>query len=568
MLLQIVQNITLITALAAIYSIFPQLSYKRNPRFILANGLIFGLVAIIAMSMPYVAEEGLIYDGRSIVVALAGIFAAPLSALLAALIAAVFRAFAIGGAGTIPGILTIFEATGIGVLMHHWNDKHKITLGFSSLLFFGLVIHLLMLAAQLTLPNERWRTVIPAIAPAVLTLYPVGLALTGTLFVQNKKHIEEHFQLKESESRYRSIFENHHTIMLISDPDTGSIFDANPAAIEFYGWSKSQMLHMNQSDLRASSPESFYDSPATGSNTGEALNVLHRLRSGEIREVAVFSGPIEYAGRTLTFSIVQDTTEQRKAERLVRQLNQTLEQKVKDRTQELEQANKELKAFAYSVSHDLRAPLRAIEGFSSLLRENVAGHLDGTSLHYLDRIVYNSEKMGTLIDALLRLSRVTSQPIVFTNVDLSAIAKETISELQQTEPERHVEVIIQDGLTARADAALIRILLSNLLGNAWKFTSKAQVASIRFEASQSNTAERVFVVSDNGVGFDMAYADKLFSPFQRLHTETEFPGTGIGLSLVQRIIIRHGGKIWAKASPSRGAQFFFTLGDGNEQVNI
>ena len=129
-------------------------------------------------------------------------------------------------------------------------------------------------------------------------------------------------------------------------------------------------------------------------------------------------------------------------------------------------------------------------------------------------------------------------------------------------------MIIQDGLTARADAALIRILHSNLLGNAWKFTSKAQVASIRFEASQSNTAERVFVVSDNGVGFDMAYADKLFSPFQRLHTETEFPGTGIGLSLVQRIIIRHGGKIWAKASPSRGAQFFFTLGDGNEQVNI
>jgi len=173
--------------------------------------------------------------------------------------------------------------------------------------------------------------------------------------------------------------------------------------------------------------------------------------------------------------------------------------------------------------------------------------------------------MGTLIDALLRLSRVTSQPIVFTNVDLSAIAKETISELQQTEPERHVEVIIQDGLTAHADAALIRILLSNLLGNAWKFTSKTQAPSIRFEALRSNTAECVFVVSDNGIGFDMAYADKLFSPFQRLHTETEFPGTGIGLSLVQRIIIRHGGKIWAKASPDHGAQFFFTLGDGNEK---
>jgi light-regulated signal transduction histidine kinase (bacteriophytochrome) len=293
----------------------------------------------------------------------------------------------------------------------------------------------------------------------------------------------------------------------------------------------------------------------------------YKLRSGETRILSVFSGPIEYSGKTSIFWIMHDITEQEKAERMISELNQTLEQKVKDRTYEIEKTNEELKAFAYSVSHDLRAPLRAIEGFSSLLHENISSQLSETDLHYLDRIMYNSRRMSALIDDLLRLSRVSSQPITLTDVDLSALAWEVVDELRQSDPGRIVDIFIQEGMTAHADSALMRIVLSNLLGNAWKFTSKNPSATIRFEILQSDTDKNVFVISDNGVGFDMAYVDKLFSPFQRLHSEEEFPGTGIGLSLVQRIVLRHGGKIWVKADVGAGAQFFFTIGDSNGKTD-
>jgi len=563
MLIQIIQNITLITAIVALYNIFPQLSYKKSPWMTILNGVLFGLTAILAMSMPFVAEKGIIYDGRSIVMALAGMFTNPVSAAMAALIAMLFRIFAVGGSGSLAGALTIAEATVIGVIVNYQRKKRNLTLDFPKLLLIGLAVHLLMLVAQLALPDQRWRTVIPAIAPSVLILYPLGFTLTSMLFLENERHLREHFQLTESEARYKSIFQNHHTVMIISEVGTGRMLDVNPAAEAYYGWSREQMLAMSLGDLKiGNDPSAEAESTETKSPFSPS-HAEHRLSTGERRDVRVFSGPIEYFGKTVIFSIVYDTTAQREAERTINQLNQTLEQKVRDRTYELEQTNDELKAFAYSVSHDLRAPLRAIEGFSSLLGENASGHLNEQELHYLDRITYNSKKMSTLIGDLLRFSRVSSQPIAFSKVNLSKTAGDIIDELRQAEPDRAVNVKIQDGMTAYADEALIGVVLSNLLGNAWKFTSKTSAPTISFGCATNTQGENVFTVSDNGVGFDMTYADKLFSPFQRLHSDAEFSGSGIGLSLVRRIILRHGGKIWCRAAPGQGAQFFFTIG-GND----
>lgn len=256
-------------------------------------------------------------------------------------------------------------------------------------------------------------------------------------------------------------------------------------------------------------------------------------------------------------ALVAESQRQRAEAQLV-QLNAELEARVNERTAALEAVNQELQAFSYSVSHDLRAPLRSIDGFSRQLLEHHAAQLDSTAQDYLERIMRASGRMGQLIDDLLELSQIGRQTMRFGDVCLSTMASEIIEGLQQTSPERVVRVEIDAGLTVRADARLIRIVLENLLGNAWKFSAGREVAVIRFGRRRDGRRNILFV-RDNGAGFDDRYADKLFGPFQRLHTAEEFEGTGIGLATVQRIITKHGGRIWAKSKPEDGAVFFFTL---------
>jgi PAS domain S-box-containing protein len=248
-----------------------------------------------------------------------------------------------------------------------------------------------------------------------------------------------------------------------------------------------------------------------------------------------------------------------KAESELRRLNATLEERVEERTRSLEAANRELEAFSYSVSHDLRAPLRGISGFSQLLHEGYAQQLDETGRGYVERVKAAATKMARLIDDLLNLSRITLQAIHRVPVDVSALAAEIVDDLREAHRDRQVDVTIEPGLTANADAGLTRILFANLLDNAWKFTSQTPQAHIDV-ASAVIDGRRGFVVRDNGAGFDSAYADTLFAPFQRLHGEAEFPGTGIGLAIVQRIVHRHEGQVTVEASVGRGAAFAFTLG--------
>jgi PAS domain S-box-containing protein len=221
----------------------------------------------------------------------------------------------------------------------------------------------------------------------------------------------------------------------------------------------------------------------------------------------------------------------------------------------LRSSNQELEAFSYSVSHDLRAPLAAIAGFSRALEGKIEGAADEKARHYLSRIVAGVGKMEQLIDSLLQLSRVVRAPLEWGEVDLSVIARDTVEGLQMHEPARRVGVHVQDGLTACGDARLLRLVVENLVGNAWKFTARTDDA--RIEVGRSGPTE--FFVRDNGVGFDMAYADKLFTTFHRLHTESEFPGTGIGLATVRRIVARHQGRVWAESQPGVGTTFHFSL---------
>ncbi|NHI82688.1 MAG: PAS domain S-box protein [Candidatus Thorarchaeota archaeon] len=264
-------------------------------------------------------------------------------------------------------------------------------------------------------------------------------------------------------------------------------------------------------------------------------------------------------------AIFFDVTKLKESEQMLKSLNEQLELSIEEKAQQLKTINNELDSFAYSISHDLRAPLRAVNGFSRALMESFSDKLDEKGQHYLERIRLGASRMGELIDDLLGLSRISRRSLKRRKMDLGILAQGIINELKRRDPERCVELLIAGNLEVYTDMKLMRIALTNLLDNAWKFTSLKQTAIIEV-SSTIDKEGRIFVVKDNGIGFDMQYSDRVFAPFQKLHSRNEFEGTGIGLAIVQRIINRHGGRIWVQSSPDECTAFYFTLKNGGEVI--
>ena len=303
-----------------------------------------------------------------------------------------------------------------------------------------------------------------------------------------------------------------------------------------------------------------------------ASRVSRRAIAEPLTELAVlarkFSADHDYSVRaretgsgelSMLTSAFNEMLEQLQArERSLQEIRDQLEQRVRERTAALDASNQELEAFCYSVSHDLRSPLRAIDGFSQALLEDMEGTMDANAAGHLARIRAATQRMAALIDDLLSLSRITRTDLVVKPVDLSAMARAVCDELAAAQPDRTVLVVVEDGLHAMGDARLLRQVLENLLGNAWKFTAKQAAPSVEFRG-RTGADGPVFLVKDNGAGFDPVYADRLFGVFQRLHATTDFPGTGVGLAIVDRIVKRHGGRIWAESAVGKGATFYFTL---------
>ena len=301
---------------------------------------------------------------------------------------------------------------------------------------------------------------------------------------------------------------------------------------------------------------------------GEPVRVelINYTKSGTAYWVELEMVPLgdDSGGLTHFVSIARDITDRKRAEDKILQLNSDLEVRVQQRTRELEAANRELEAFSYSVSHDLRSPLNTINGFSQLLQKSNARNLDDKGQHYLNRIRTGAEQMGHLIDGLLALAKLSRNALKVETVDLSGIARHFERECGEREPNRRVQIVIEDGLYVRGDAVLLTVVVQNLFENAWKYSARQEAARIEIGSEAGADGQTVYFVRDNGAGFDMAYADKLFGVFQRLHSPSDFAGSGVGLANVRRVVERHGGRVWAHGSVNAGATFYFTLGLATE----
>ena len=361
-------------------------------------------------------------------------------------------------------------------------------------------------------------------------------------------------ELARSEAQTRAILETAFEAYISMDA-AGRITEWNHQAETTFGWTRDEAIgrllvetvvppHSRQAHLRGLA---LYFETGHGPALNKRMELTALHRNGREIPVEVVISAVRL-GDSVTFNaFLHDITERKAAEA---QLHRTKEQ--------AESSNRELEAFSYSVAHDLRAPLRTIDGFSLALMEDCSGGLDERGRQHLERVRSATQRMGHLIDDLLSLSHIARVEMLRTTVDLSALARRVADEIRKAEPERRAEFDIADHMVADGDGRLLRVVLENLLRNAWKFTGKRPVAHIEFGAARDNGGQSFFV-RDDGAGFDMTYAGKLFGPFQRLHSAKDFEGTGIGLATVARIVQRHGGRVWAEGAVGQGATFHFTL---------
>jgi PAS domain S-box-containing protein len=398
-----------------------------------------------------------------------------------------------------------------------------------------------------------------------ITLWVSALLIVGicvAVYVSRLTQLRAVNALRESESRLRALLD--HMPEWVWMKDTQSRYVTVNALY-------ASSLHRDVAEITGHTEAEFW--PAEQARrfaaddsevlrTGAPRRLIERLHGSDGGEswVETIKAPVRGGDGTIvgTVGIARDVTDRIRAAEEIRILNTELDRRVQERTAQLEAANRELESFSFSVSHDLRAPLRRIDGWSGALLEEYGPTLDESATHYLHRLRNETHRMGVLIDGLLSLSRVIRTDMALKHVDLSAICNRIVGRLRDAEPDRTVDVDIEPGISLRADPALIEVAMTNILENAWKFTGRRPDPRIVVGRRTEEGRQTIFV-RDNGAGFDLQYAEKLFGAFQRMHSQSEFPGTGIGLATVHRIVHRHGGTIWVETEPDKGATFFFTL---------
>ena len=456
------------------------------------------------------------------------------------------------------------------ILMAGWLLGLRLALGFAFMSVLACVVLTLAESAGLIAPVPNRSLLLLVIQAGALIFTTVIVSrIVGSYQarLEDVKRLgtelnERMSALAASEASFHGLFNTVYEAIYILDRD-GRFLAVNDGAVRMYGYPREILVGRTpefvsapgRNDLAAVAAmmqRAFAGEP-------QRFEFWGRRADGEAfpKEVRLVRGT--WFGQDVLIATADDITGQVQAREEIRHLNAGLEKRVQERTSELTAANRELESFAYSISHDLRSPLRAIDGFSHLLAEDYEGKLDEQGRNYLGRVRKAAQRMGTLIDDILELSRVTRQEMRREPVDLGRLAAELNEEIARAWPDRHPALSLTGHCLVEGDPQLLRLMLQNLLENAWKYSARHPAPEIEF-GCETLDGRQVCYVRDNGVGFDMAHAGRLFTPFQRLHKPEEFQGNGIGLATVSRIVRRHGGRIWAESSPGAGATFRFTLG--------
>ena len=387
----------------------------------------------------------------------------------------------------------------------------------------------------------------------------------GDFLLDHRRILEDTVKARTLElQRFRTAMDVTADAIFLISRSSMRFVEVNATASHMLGYSREELMQMEPAALSPSTQAelaAIYDTLIGGHGGNRIGQTSIRRKDGSSLSVDIHR-QVQYSGGDwIIVSVLRDITERQRAQQEILQLNAGLEERVRQRTGELLAANQELEAFSYSASHDLRTPLSAIDGYSSLLGKELGKtEVSERSAHYLARIRAGVLQMGELIDALLQLAQVSRASLSWEPVDLSAMARSVLDVYCEQAPGRELLADIQPGLVVRGDPRLMQQVMDNLIGNAWKFSGQDARTCIAVSGTPGDGGQPVYTVRDQGKGFDMAYADKLFGAFQRLHTSAEFAGTGIGLATVHRIITRHGGRIWAESAPGQGAAFSFTLG--------
>ena len=377
-----------------------------------------------------------------------------------------------------------------------------------------------------------------------------------------QKVLERTEEINRSEKKYRYLFQNNPIPMWVIDLETFKFLDVNEMAILQYGYNREEFLSMSAVDIRPDVEKKHFirSDHSVGTNEKNYNKGVwnHRKKNGTIIQVDIIAHEIIFEGKNARIILANDITERKLAEEKIKKINTELEERVVSRTKELRKSNEELEAFSYSVSHDLRAPLRGIIGFSAILEEEYGNKLDDEARRVINVIKKNTAKMGQLIDDLLGFSRMGRHNMLKTNVNTDAMVNEIVQELNGTDSRRPIEWVLHPMPGAWGDANSIRQVWINLISNAIKYSQYTKQPRIEIGSYQKD-GDDCYYVKDNGVGFDEQYSNKLFKVFQRLHSTEAFEGTGVGLAIVEKIISKHGGKVWAEAAVDKGAGFYFCL---------
>ena len=568
-LLGLLNNAALLLAAMALLDILTGGARPESRSSRVTTGVLMGAVGCALMLTPWPLLPGVVFDTRSVLLSVTGLFLGALPAAIAMLITSLLRLYQ-GGAGAVTGVLVIVTTAGLGVVWRRWRGGIHPLPGGIELYGFGIVVHVAMLLCLLTLPlpGSGALTVLERISLPVLLIYPVATVCLGLLFALHQRRQGITAALSQSEARFRAVarLSSDFAYSCIHTGVNGYQVDwITDAFFTLSGFSEAE-LHQHGCWMFIVHPDdqALADEPLKQLRAGETDRREFRVvtRTGEVLWLSNYvqcqAEPAAPGGLRL-LGAAQNTTERKQAEDEIRRLNAELEERVHQRTAQLEAANQELESFSYAVSHDLKAPLRAIDGYSRLLQEDCAQQLDAQGRQLLDQVCQSAQRMNELIEHLLTYARMEQQVLRGAAVDIVRLMQTVLTERAGDREASGVELWgAFPPLRVWADPDGLAMVLRNLLENALKFSRAAQPPVI--EIGGRVVGENVVLwIRDNGIGFDMKFHDRIFELFQRLQRAEDYPGTGVGLALVRRAMRRMGGKVWAESAPGQGATFYLEL---------